>query len=323
MESNQGETVSDLISRLKKTGYEFNFFQAIALLEEYFGKQDPNLDPLHSGKILFSSNTSTAFPPSDIAVVKQEEHGTIHFFLSFMGLLGISSPLPHYFTEYGTFHEGEGSALADFLSIFEHRIYTLFYLAWKKYRLMNLLPSKRRFNLFDSIGLLTGLNKKKFYHHPELVGFAGILAGSCRSAEGLRTILSHCFNNLPVAINQWIPRWAKVKDLKSIGTDAILGTNAMIGTHIRDLSSKFRIVLGPLEKEVFETFLPDQPNILHLCDIVKTYMTDMLEFDIEVKLKSTDLIPVILGRDNAQLGITSACGKSSQSTEAYTVLIEP
>jgi type VI secretion system protein ImpH len=112
-----------------------------------------------------------------------------------------------------------------------------------------------------------------------------------------------------------------VDELKKIGEDSVLGSTAMCGTHIRDTGGKFMIILGPLEKETFETFLPDSPNITLLKEIVDKYMTDPLEFSVEVKLKPSALIPVVLGNDGAPLGITSSCGRSLEKSNDYSILI--
>lgn len=321
MESNRGEAMPDLINQMVEKCRELDFFQAVSLLEEYFQKEGSGVDPLNSNRIQFYSDTATAFPPSDIAKITSEGEGFIRFVLSFMGLLGISSPLPQYFIEYGYKNEGEETALSDFLSIFNHRLYVLFYRAWKKYRIIKRLSEFDPSGLLQKIAFLSGIDDRNLQKHKRMVSYTGILSGSCRSAEGLRTIISDFFGNIPVAVRQWIPRWAKVDDLKKIGEDSILGSTAMCGTHIRDTGGKFMIILGPLEKETFETFLPDKPNIAQLKNIINAYMTDPLEFSIEVKLKPSALIPVVLGEGVAPLGITSSCGPSLEKSDDYSIVI--
>ena len=321
MESNRGEAMPDLISQMVEKSRELDFFQAVSLLEEYFQKEEAGVDPLNSNRVQFYSDTATAFPPSDIAKIESDKEGFVRFVLSFMGLLGISSPLPQYFIEYGYKHEGEETALSDFLSIFNHRFYVLFYRAWKKYRIIKRLSELDPSGLFQKIAFLSGIDEKNLQKRKRMVAYTGILTGSCRSAEGLRTVISDFFGNIPVAIRQWIPRWAKVDELKKIGEDSVLGSTAMCGTHIRDTGGMFMIILGPLEKETFEAFLPDSPNIVLLKEIVDKYMTDPLEFSVEVKLKPSALIPVVLGKEVAPLGITSSCGPSLEKSDDYSILI--
>ncbi len=313
--------MSPLIEHIKKHSHEFSFFQVVSLLEEYYKRKEPHLDPLNKGKIRFSADTSCTFPPNDIAAIKATPKGSIQFFLSFMGLLGISSPLPHYFTEFATKYEKEKTTLSDFLSIFDHRIYLFFFRAWEKYRLISGMSNTQTFGLLKRLAMLSGVKGDHQDSEKKMFAYLGILAQPCRSAEGLKTVVSHFFDNIPVAVQQWQPRWAPVKELKQIGKDSVLGRNAMIGTHIYDVNGKFRISLGPLEKEKFESFLPDKKNTQLLKEIIKEYVTDPLEFDIEVKLKPADLVPVVLGKASAQIGISASCGRSSEKGDPYTIVV--
>ena len=68
---------------------------------------------------------SLSFPASDIKKCSKDEHNNIIMELNFMGLYGVDSPLPHYFSEY--VHKSHNNCLADFLNIFNNRIYHLFY----------------------------------------------------------------------------------------------------------------------------------------------------------------------------------------------------
>lgn len=315
--------MSDLVSKLTEKGYEYDFFQAVNLLEEYFQKTEGDSDPIQSGRINFVSDPSLTFPPGDITSIKKGGNNTIQFLLSFMGLLGISSPLPYYFTQYGTLHERDdnGCALADFLAMFNNRLYVLFYRSWKKYRLSNSSLPNDTFGLLKNIALLSGLTENQLKGKRKLLSYSGIFAGASRSAEGLKTIISNYFDDIPVSIKEWQLRWAPVKDLKEVGKDSILGINSMIGTHIRDYGGKFNVILGPLKKVRFETFLPGKKNLELLKDIITSYTTEPLKFDIEVKLKHEELTPVILGSTNAPLGITSSCGKPRGLSNDYSITI--
>ncbi len=95
----------------------------------------------------------------------------------------------------------------------------------------------------------------------------------------------------------------------------------MFGDTYYDYTGKFRIVLGPLKREVYETFLPGTPNIEKIKSLVNLYIPEPFEYDIEVQLQSTDLVPVALGLDNTRLGETSSLGKTEGKTDIQSIIV--
>ena len=91
--------MSDLIERLCSEAHDFNFFRAVGLLEEYMQKHRGITNPVDAGRIRFTPDRSITFPPNDIAEIRTKDD-VITFVCSFMGLVGVTSPLPIYFSEY-------------------------------------------------------------------------------------------------------------------------------------------------------------------------------------------------------------------------------
>jgi type VI secretion system protein ImpH len=312
----------DLIERLTKESYNFNFFQALSLLEEFFRTQDSVANPIESGRIRLTTSPSLSFPPADIAAISKTRDG-VEFVLTFMGLIGVSSPMPLYFTEYISRFEENGVGLRDFLSIFNHRMYTLFYRAWQKYRFIGMAAGKTGNPITRRIACLAGLDEKEladpFYRR--VLAYTGSFAGKTRSSQALRTMLSDFFNGLPVTIQQWQGRWTDIANPPKIGVDSQLGVNAIAGTRKWDLSGKFRVSAGPLPREKFETFLPDSENIASMKKLVTLFLSDPLDYDIEVTLESSQLVPVVLGQNTSRLGETSSLGKSDKKSDVHAIVI--
>jgi type VI secretion system protein ImpH len=314
--------MADLIDRLTSESYNFNFFQALSLLEEFFRSQDNVANPIESGKIRLTTSPSLSFPPADIAKISKTRDG-VEFVLTFMGLIGVSSPIPLYFTEYISRFEENGVGLRDFLSIFNHRMYTLFYRAWQKYRFVSMAGGKAGNPITRGVAHLAGLDEAKladpFYRR--MLAYTGSLAGKSRSKEALRTMVSDFYSGLPVTIRQWQGRWTDISNPPKIGLDSQLGVNAIAGTRKWDLSGKFRVSVGPLPRERFETFLPESENIASMKKLVAFFLSDPLDYDIEVTLESSELVPVVLGQNASRLGETSSLGKSDKKSDVHAIVI--
>ena len=88
-----------------------------------------------------------------------------------------------------------------------------------------------------------------------------------------------------------------------------------------DRSGKFRVTVGPLGRETFERFLEGSPNADRLRELVRSYVTDPLDFDVEILLAPGELVPLVLGEQSARLGQTASLGECAQrASEARTIL---
>jgi type VI secretion system protein ImpH len=319
-----GETMAGLIDCLQREAPRLNFFGAVALLEEHL-REKGAADPVNDGHIQFGPHPSLSFPAADIvSIVKHDERITIT--LSFMGLAGVSSPLPVYFSDYIVQHEAEAGALLDFLTIFNNRIYALFYRAWKKYRLTSIAARTPNDPLLRCIAALAGMTAGTELS-PEAYrsfAFAGLYAGSPRGHAQLESLLSDYFGNIPVTVTEFMPRWAPLPDPMRLGENdtAQLGVSAILGTSVYDLSGKFRVSIGPLAPELFESFLPQGRNHAAAKKLIEAFLYDPLDYDLEVLLQSCDLKAVTLGADNARLGETAALGESSGVSEVKSLVLE-
>jgi type VI secretion system protein ImpH len=194
----------NISARLQEEGHYFNFFQVLQLLEERYRKEIGSLNPLEEGKIRCFPDSSLVFPPSDI----DEKNGVFRLALTFMGLVGVSSPLPLYFSEYVARHEDNARPLLDFLDLFNHRCYTLFYRAWKKYRVVNAFSKKTADPLTRRVAQLAGMDPDRMKDPAQmrLLAYTGLLAGKCRGKSGLTSMISDFYNGLPVCIKEYMPR---------------------------------------------------------------------------------------------------------------------
>ncbi|RMF83908.1 MAG: type VI secretion system baseplate subunit TssG, partial [Nitrospinota bacterium] len=120
-------------------GYRFSFFQAVRLLEHLYPHRQPvgqDAQPSHE-VVRFRTHLSLGFPASEIHEITPptDEEQPAQMTVTFMGLTGPSGVLPRHYTEFLLERvRRKDYTLHDFLDLFNHRLLSLFYRAWEKYR---------------------------------------------------------------------------------------------------------------------------------------------------------------------------------------------
>jgi type VI secretion system protein ImpH len=319
-EKDRQQAWADVMARLRKEPYTFEFFQAIRLLEHWRGTrvghfQDPAREPVR-----FVAHQSLGFPASDIQEVawdQQPPTATVNF----MGLTGPSGVLPHVYTEliqergYG---RKPDNSLRDFLDIFNHRLISLFYRAWKKTHFAaqvdtgegDAVPGYLR----SVVGLQTaGLRDRTAVEDEAFLYYAGLLAAQPRSAVALEQLLADYFG-VRVEIEQFVGRWRSL-DADSVCTfddlespSEMLGGGAVVGDEVWDQQSTIRVCLGPLSREEYERFLPGQRGFVRLRDLTTFFARGHFDFEVQLILRRDDAPGVVVGgegADRVQLGWTT------------------
>jgi type VI secretion system protein ImpH len=239
---------------------------------------------------------SMAFPAGDVAAISElpADRG-YKITTTFMGLYGVSSPLPNYYTEdlYVEYRE-EGAATRDFYDIIHQRVLSLFADCWGKYRIFDRLEQGPYYSPLDMLFAAAGLMT------PDLIWlrYAGMMGGHPRSALGLQTLVADYIGEPNVEI---VPCIARVVSIPAdqrlqLGTSgAVLGETCFLGCEILDHQGKFRVRVGPLSEEKFHALLPGERDHQALAEAVRQYLHDPLDYDVELVLASAEVKPVRLG----------------------------
>lgn len=318
------ETDTSLIHKLLEKPHLFSFFQAVLLLERYASSVGEIASVGYQGPvaleaIAFRPDASLAFPVSDIVSIEKigtddDQPPRFRLTTSFLGLYGANSPLPDFYTEDILWADPEESFAREFLDIFHHRLLSLFYRCWLKYRYyLQFEPDgKDEFSqrIFSLIGMGTpGLVTELGLPPVRLLRYSGLIAQQPRSATALEGFLSNYFGGLPVRIEQCIGRWVVIADTDCIalgGRNNQLGLNMTIGERVFDRAGKFRISIGAMKFAEFVKFLPDGECFQAMREIVQFFLMDALEFESELILLGTEVPELCLSSsEGARLGWTS------------------
>ncbi len=291
-----------LFDRLMTDATQFDFFQAVRIFDQMARDGQPvGLNgPPGEENVRFRTHIALSFPSSSIYEVQPPQAGRAMptMAVQFFGLVGQMGVLPRHYTEVLLRHEREAKyaekrALRDWYDLFTHRMLSLFYRSWTKYRFF--IPYERGEHLNEEpdpythallslagIGLPTLRQRIKIrvaepaeitpaqqtaptpvlakIDDLALLHYAGLLARRPRTAAGLQNLLQDFFE-MPVEVRQFHGKWLWLQqsDQSQLGAlNCELGQSTVIGDRVWDVEGSFHIQLGPLNYEDFCQFVPDR-----------------------------------------------------------------
>ncbi len=295
---------SPLAERLFAEFYRFSFFQAVHLLEAFSPEKKPIGEALtpREEPVRFSVKPGLAFPPSEVADVARVDDGAPIMQVAFMGLIGPSGVLPYWYNEHAVERLREkDSAFTAFLDIFHHRLISLFYRSWKKYRCSeNYGGADDRLSrcLLSLIGLGTpGFPLTTRLPADPLIFYSGMLSRRIPSAVAVEATVAY-FAGTKAVIDQFLERVIPLDpdDVTRLGAaNSELGINTVCGSFTRDCRNSFRINLGPMEFTRFNRFLPSGGMLRPVFSLVRYIVGVEYEFEVRIHLKREEVPPCVIG----------------------------
>lgn len=344
MDPEGSPTKSPVMQRLAGAPRSFDFFQAVRLLdraaraarsgEEAIRTQETGIGcdvPPEREFVRFRSDVSLSFPTTTVVELTpgtSGEDGSVapgakgedkakpaEIVVSFMGLAGSSGVLPRHYTGLliDRLREKDSAARA-FFDLFNHRLISLFYRAWEKYRFyVQYEGAKTRSGdaldlftqvLFCLVGMGTdGLRGKMQFPDEALLHYSGHFSHFPRNAIALQMALADYFG-VPAHMKQWQGQWLYLNpddrsrmarpDLPR-GLNMQMGVSVVMGERVWDVQGKFRIRLGALTYAEFCRFLPDRGELLALCQMARLYAGPEFDFDVQLLLIGSEVPECKLG----------------------------
>jgi len=309
----------DLIEDVFDNPTKYEFVQVIRLLESAWyghGEIGRGLDKwLH-----MRPAAEISFPAADIRRCAFDDNGHVDLQLNFMGLYGVDAPVPSYFTDLIARDDDSSHCMRNFLDIFSHRLYALFYLAWKKYRPYVNLDSEHS----SYIEYVIALSGQTLHGRDDVeLGFGGALGSRVRNATTLSGMLSEFLGNIPAKVREFVPRWVRIDSEACVGGEGRfameLGDNTILGNEVLDISGKIEIRIGPLEATEIKKFLPGRPEALALGNLIRRYLDPTVDFDLLLIIKPSSILGMQLGSDDVLLGWTTWIGYQVSETDELRI----
>lgn len=321
------------LERLAEAPEKFHFFHAFRVLEAAYPDtarigeaRRPRED-----KVRFGQVPDLRFPPSSIesfAPPKGKKPGRL--INRFFGLFGPNGPLPLHLTEFAASrirHHRDPTFVA-FADMVTHRMTALFYRAWRSGEPAPSFDRGERNEFERKVAAIGGFHAdhmRKKDAMPDLAKrhFAGLLAQGSKNAEGLQSILQSFFG-ARVEVIQFVGCWLELEpdDRWQMGGPAQLGRTASVGERVWTRSAKFRLRIGPLSYDEYQRLLPGTGSLERLRAIVRNYVGDALDWDVNLVLKADEVPQPKLG-ETVRLGQTSWVGNTKRKKDADELYLEP
>jgi type VI secretion system protein ImpH len=299
--------------------YRFEFFQAVRLLELMFADREVvgRFTNPEDEVVRFGATSSIAFPASEIQSLDRKASPPL-MRVNFMGLTGPQGVLPLDYSALVLERlRARDTTMRDFFDLFNHRMISLFYQAWEKYRFS--IPYERgeriRFSnhVMALLGLATpGLQDRQEVPDDALRFYGGLLSSHARSAAGLRQLLADYFG-VQVEIEQFVGAWYPVDhDAQCCLGEGLsdaerLGVGAVVGDEIYDQQSRVRIRFGPLTLQQYNDFLPGGDGYRHVRSLTSFYAGGEYDVELQLILRRDEVPPCELAaaESGPQLGWTT------------------
>ncbi|MFV0360826.1 type VI secretion system baseplate subunit TssG [Tropicimonas sp.] len=321
------------LARLEAAPEDVHVFLAMRIVEAHFADaprlgdaRRPSADPVRIGQ-----QPGLAFPPATLAGYRpprQDRPGVLSN--RFFGFFGPNGPLPLHLTEYARerLANERDSTLVGFADMLTHRLATLLYRAWTTGQPAPSLDRGEDSAMGSRVAAIAGRHGRALDRRdamPDLSKryFTGHLGGGPRSPEVLVAMVS-AFFRAPVHLREFVGCWLELEpgDRSHLGAMAGLGQGASIGSRVWSRAARFRLVIGPLPLDGYNRLLPGGDALRRLTDIVRNFVGDALDWDVNLVLRGDAVPAAVLGGDT-RLGLTSwICGAAGRA-EVGDLYLEP
>ncbi|HEX9621658.1 MAG TPA: type VI secretion system baseplate subunit TssG [Polyangiaceae bacterium] len=282
---------------LESSGKRFGFFTAVHLLHRLQPNASPvgELGPSQNEPVRFRHDPQLIFHAGDVSEISFSDHGRGRATLvsTFLGLYGAASPLATHFAEEVIRAElNDEPSLRAFYDLLHHRLLSLFYRAWKKYRPQVSFRTDgqdaftRRALTFVGMDFAGAIPRHGLPPFVQLA-LAPLLSLRTRPERTLRIVLGRLFPGISIGIVPFIGRQARIErdEQVSLGLhNTTLGVDVTIGTRVHDRASRFRVCVGPVEHELYDRIMPGGQHYPVLRTIIEHFTRGVLECELEVTL---------------------------------------
>ncbi|MDP5143326.1 type VI secretion system baseplate subunit TssG [Rheinheimera baltica] len=307
------------LKQLTEDATGFDFYHAVYSLERQFSAEQKRWQGIgrdgfpKKELIRFKSVQHLGFPGQPISKVEKRqadapetEPCAVAMHVSFMGLTGPSGVMPQHYTEMVLQRlKQRDKTMRDFFDLFNHRLISLYYRAWEKYR----FACQYEMSAFEQDSFSSVLKTISGANSSIGLYYAGAFSQYNRSSQQLIQILTELLNT-KVALNPLQGRWLTLASdeqsrlaMKFLpkGQNAGLGQSAMLGSKVWDVSSAIELeITAPPEKA--QQLLPGSYQHRQITALLAEYLPAALKVRITLVGQHQDFPVARLSSSQLSLG---------------------
>ncbi len=298
--------------------HSFRFFQMVRLLEKLHpDRRAVGIFVSPSDEVVrFTAAPALTFPPSEIGPYRPGIDRPASLEVNFLGLNVVNGPMPRSYTEsLLELKRAKDRATLEFFDLFNHRIVSLFYRAWARYRFYLAYEKSGgggdheiTERLYDLVGLGTpDLRNRMAIPDESAIYYSGLLSRDVRSVEALRQILESYFS-VRVEVRQFTGSWVSLpREQRTVLNDSAmpsecLGIGTVIGHEVWDQQGTMTVRLGPMPLDRYREFLPGSRGQVELSAWLNFYSRRVFDFVVQLVLERTQVPHTALETGEAMHG---------------------
>ena len=247
---------------------------------------------------------------------------SVEMHISFTGLTGPSGVMPQHYSEMVLQRlKQRDKTMADFFDLFNHRLVSLYYRAWEKYR----FACQYELHPDESDSFSRVLQYISGARNSLALYYAGAYSSLQPSAQRLKQLLTDLLHS-NVDVNPLQGRWLSLDPLEQSalanrtsaqGQHVALGQSAMLGSRVWDVSSSLELQLNVKPHHAAD-LLPGSYQF----SLIQTVLADFLPAGLHVRLtligQQQDFPAATLSTQQTRLGQSGCLAvRSNQKQQPY------
>lgn len=309
MKREDSSRLEPLVAALLARAPQMSFMQLCRLLEARApeGAGLGTRDTAEQEPVRFGSWRRPAFPAGEIAAVEYDDNDDEYappappvVRTTFMGLYGVDAAMPSHLVDDIVLREEGHEVVERFLDQYDHRLITLLYRAWKKYRYPeSFLPGGRdphSRNLLALVGFGWG-DKPGRAGLPDcrLLALLGLLAQKTRTPEGLAGVIALAIPGAQVRVDEFFPAMTGTGQPRPItsqpatsgnGSPRGLGGGYVLGRRLAWRGRAARVTLRPDTAAQAHDLLPGAWLYRELIALLTLYVGHKSDVHLRMKVSS-------------------------------------